>query len=136
LRLIEINSLKFIDDTYNSNPLSLGAALEALEKSDSPGRKILVMGDMLELGSRARSFHRSAGKRIARSCDCLIAVGEFSGLAAEAARLNGLAKGNIFTCVDSASARDILLNEVAASRDDLILVKGSRSMKMEEVLKI
>jgi UDP-N-acetylmuramoyl-tripeptide--D-alanyl-D-alanine ligase len=134
LKIIKLNNISFIDDTYNSNPLSLDYALDTLGRFQVKGRKILVMGDMLELGSRERIFHLQAGKKAARICDCFLAVGKLSRLAAEAARADGFNKPGIFSCSDSLKARDILFKKIAPGPEDIVLVKGSRFMKMEEIL--
>lgn len=133
LSLIEFKNVKFIDDTYNSNPNSLKQALEALSDYNARGRKIFVMGDMLELGSSKELFHRQAGLNAARVCDVLITVGNLSKIAARVAKKSGIDTKNIFTCESALEARDILLNEVSLDPADVVLVKGSRSMKMEEV---
>jgi len=144
LKIIRLNNIKFIDDTYNSNPLSLQEALKTLANLRTRGRKIFVMGDMLELGSRAESFHNQAGREIAACCDVLITVGNLSGLAAESARACPAPSGaracrldtrNIFSCANSNQAREILFHKLSLGKGDLVLVKGSRSMKMEDIFK-
>lgn len=134
LKLLNLNQAKLIDDTYNANPQSWACALEALKHFKAKGRKILVMGDMLELGEKKELFHRRAGRDAAGACDILVAVGKLSNLAASSARDCGLAKRNIFRCSSSLQARDILINKISPAKEDVILVKGSRLMKMEEVL--
>jgi len=135
LKFIKINNIRFIDDTYNSNPLSLKEALNALNNFKAKGRKIFVMGDMLELGSGEDLFHYRAGREAARCCNILITVGKLSKLAADAAKDIGFDKKNIFTCDNARQARDILFQRISPNKDDLVLVKGSRLLKMEEVLK-
>jgi UDP-N-acetylmuramoyl-tripeptide--D-alanyl-D-alanine ligase len=135
LKLRESDNICFIDDTYNSNPFSLEQALEALASLKVKGRKIFVMGDMLELGKKEALFHRQAGRKAAKVCDAFIAVGRLSGLAAQAAKDSGFDTKNIFTCRNSQEAREVLFNKIAPDRDDVVLVKGSRRMRMEEVFK-
>ncbi|MFH1269779.1 MAG: UDP-N-acetylmuramoyl-tripeptide--D-alanyl-D-alanine ligase [Candidatus Omnitrophota bacterium] len=135
LKLMESNGISFIDDTYNSNPLSLKQALNALVNFKTGGRKIFIMGDMLELGSREKSFHYQAGREAAKFCDVLITVGTLSRLAAKAARGSGLKNKRVFTCRTPAQARRVLFNSVSPIKGDLVLVKGSRLMKMEEVIR-
>jgi UDP-N-acetylmuramoyl-tripeptide--D-alanyl-D-alanine ligase len=135
LKLIELNNIRFIDDTYNSNPSSLKQALCTLESLKTRGRKIFVMGDMLELGERKELFHRHAGRLAARVCDSLITVGKLSKFAARQAESFGLSEKNIFACESSQEARDFLFNKISLKPEDIILVKGSRSMKMEEIFK-
>jgi len=135
LNLVKLNRVKFIDDTYNANPLSLKAALEAIDNIKAKGRKIFVMGDMLELGVLEKNFHCDIGKDIARICDAFVGVGNLSKFTAEAARDNGLDINNIFSCQNSQEAKELLFNKIAPNGDDIVLVKGSRGMKMEEIFK-
>ncbi|MDD5432187.1 MAG: UDP-N-acetylmuramoyl-tripeptide--D-alanyl-D-alanine ligase [Candidatus Omnitrophica bacterium] len=133
LNFLEINSVRFIDDTYNSNPVSLKQALNALSDFEARGRKIFVMGDMLELGSRTEEFHRQAGINAAGICNAFIAVGKYSRLAASAAIQEGFSIKNVFTCDNSVQAKEILFSRLSPRSEDIVLVKGSRSMRMEEV---
>lgn len=123
----------FIDDTYNASPASLRQALLALESLKVKGRKIFVMGDMLELGQMKEACHYQAGIEAARSCDKFIAVGKLTVAAAAGARNSGIRGSDIFQCDNSSRARDILLKDIGVNSDDVVLVKGSRAMKMEEV---
>lgn len=134
LNLVEFKGLRFIDDTYNSNPFSLNAALAALGAVDCKGRKILIMADMLELGKQKELLHRQIAWSITNTCDLLIAVGSLARITACAARENGLAAKHIFCCDNALQARDILFKKISVQEEDLILVKGSRLMKMEKVL--
>ncbi|MBI4982717.1 MAG: UDP-N-acetylmuramoyl-tripeptide--D-alanyl-D-alanine ligase [Candidatus Omnitrophica bacterium] len=134
-QLRKINNLSFIDDTYNSNPNSFFQAMEAFADYKTGGRKIVIMGDMLELGKNGHILHKDAGRHAADVCDVFIGVGELSRLAAGVMEDSGFDKKNIFTCDSSQKARDILRKEIAIKEEDVILVKGSRSMKMEEVFK-
>ncbi|MCM8789841.1 MAG: UDP-N-acetylmuramoyl-tripeptide--D-alanyl-D-alanine ligase [Candidatus Omnitrophica bacterium] len=136
LRVLKRHNTTFIDDTYNSNPLSLTSALDALDNFKTPGRKIFVMGDMLELGRMSRSFHQKAGMRVAKSCDCLITVGKFSRHTADRAKTCGLSPKNIFSCENSQQARQILFDILSPIQLDVVLIKGSRLLKMEEVLNV
>lgn len=134
LKFIQSRGINFIDDTYNSNPNSLKQALNALAQFQTCGRRIFVMGDMLELGRYAGVLHAEAGKEIAKTCDILVAVGRLSKLAAASARDCGLGAGNIFTCNSSRQAAGILRRKISPGSSDIVLVKGSRAMKMEEVI--
>ena len=135
LRFVQFRGVRFIDDTYNSNPLSLSCALETLGSLNCKGKRILVMGDMRELGSQKESLHRQIAGSITNSCDLLVTVGDLARLTAVAARKRGWASKNIFCCASAAEARDLLFKKIVPGADDLVLVKGSRSMRMEEVLK-
>jgi UDP-N-acetylmuramoyl-tripeptide--D-alanyl-D-alanine ligase len=134
LNLVNVDSVSFIDDTYNSNPGSLAQALEALAGINTAGRKVFIMGDMLELGSGKESLHRLAGKRIAEVCDALITVGRLTRLTAQAARQAGLDAESVFTCDCSKQARRVLYKRLKPNKDDIVLIKGSRLMQMEKII--
>jgi UDP-N-acetylmuramoyl-tripeptide--D-alanyl-D-alanine ligase len=134
LSFVHKGGINFIDDTYNSNPQSLSQALDALDKLGVRGRKIFIMGDMLELGKRKNALHSMAGVEIARVCDILIAVGRLARLAAQKALQSGLNARSVFHCVSAAQAKSILYKQVSPSSEDIILLKGSRLMRLEEVL--
>lgn len=135
LNFLSKRGIRFIDDTYNANPASLSRALDVLKQIEVAGRRIVVMGDMMELGVNKEKFHSQAGKKMVDSCDVLVAVGELSALAAQAACASGFNSNNVFLCKDSLHARRLLSDKLAPGPGDIILVKGSRAMKMEEVLK-
>jgi UDP-N-acetylmuramoyl-tripeptide--D-alanyl-D-alanine ligase len=135
LNMVKLKGLRFIDDTYNSNPNALKQALEVLDNFKVKGKKIFVMGDMLELGKDKELFHFQAGRLAAGICDIFITVGKLSKCAAQAAKKSGMNSQNIFICDACQKAREILFSKISLNQDDLVLVKGSRLMKMEEVLK-
>jgi UDP-N-acetylmuramoyl-tripeptide--D-alanyl-D-alanine ligase len=116
---------QLIDDTYNANPTSLAAALEVM--AQLPGRRWLVLGDMGELGEESRKWHREAGEWArARGIERLFAIGPLSR---EAVGAFGAEALHFETHARLAAA---LLDDLDA--DVTILVKGSRSMHMEEVV--
>ncbi len=133
LNLRKINKTIFIDDTYNSNPASLGEALGVLKNIRPKARKIAVLGDMLELGPKAKEFHIEAGRQLSGICDIIITAGDLSRLAALTAKKEGLKDSAIFMCSSSKEAKEALFNMVKPKDGDVILVKGSRMMKMEEI---
>jgi UDP-N-acetylmuramoyl-tripeptide--D-alanyl-D-alanine ligase len=135
LKIIQRGDFRFIDDTYNANPLSLRQALDVLANFKTNGRRIFIMGDMMELGRRKEEFHRQAGRQIALSCDTLITVGQLSGLAAGVAAALGLSRQNIFACEFIDQARDVLFKRISPRKGDIILVKGSRAMTMERIFR-
>lgn len=135
MQLIEVNRIKVIDDTYNANPLSLAGALETLERFKTTGRKIFIMGDMCELGSNEQQFHLQAGRLAAGACDVLVTVGDYARLAAQAARARGFDPACLYSCSSTAEARQVLFESLRPTDSDVILVKGSRAMRMEEVFK-
>jgi UDP-N-acetylmuramoyl-tripeptide--D-alanyl-D-alanine ligase len=131
LQIREIDGVQFIDDSYNANPDSMKAALRTLLELDTEGRRIAVLGEMGELGDEFERGHRDVGECAATlRIDELIAAGRGGAIIAEAARKAGLEK---CTAVDSAAEAAQLLAKIAAP-GDLILVKGSRSARMERVL--
>jgi UDP-N-acetylmuramoyl-tripeptide--D-alanyl-D-alanine ligase len=123
--------ITLIDDSYNSSPAALASILETLRLSESAGRKVLVMGDMLELGRVEGALHREAGKRAATAgVEMLVAVGSLSRSAAETARRAGVPEVHHHGSSDKAAeALEEFLKD-----GDLIVVKGSRGMRMERVV--
>ncbi len=118
---LERGQYLLLDDSYNANPLSLGAALETLERL--PGRKLAVLGDMRELGERAASYHRELGALAARAADLLIAVGDHAADYASGSRAQGL---ETLECVDVTEATTALFERLEPG--DTVLVKGSKSV--------
>ncbi|HEV8662866.1 MAG TPA: UDP-N-acetylmuramoyl-tripeptide--D-alanyl-D-alanine ligase [Candidatus Methylomirabilis sp.] len=121
------------NDAYNANPNSMAAALEAFAAVRGPGRTILVLGDMLELGAHAPEAHRRVG-RLAASLgpDRLIAVGGSAAALAEGARAGGLPADRIVLCREVAEARVALAEETAPGV--WVFVKASRGVGLERVL--
>ncbi len=137
LQLIRgIKNTWIIDDTYNSSPSSSLGALDLLEKmggSDESVRRIAALGDMLELGSFTEEAHRKIGARAAQVADILLAVGEKSIFMADEAKKNGLAKENVWYFASSEEAGRALQDLIREG--DIILVKGSQSIRMERIVK-
>jgi UDP-N-acetylmuramoyl-tripeptide--D-alanyl-D-alanine ligase len=143
LRNIELSSLRFdikemknditiINDTYNANPLSMQASINAM-MDIAKGRSIAVLGDMLELGSHEIQAHIDLGKFLAEvGVNILITVGRFSSLIADGAVEKGMKKTNIYIAKDNKEAGEKLLDVL--SKGDTVLIKGSRSIKMEEIV--
>ena len=134
--LKKIKDYQVIDDTYNSNPLSLEQALKVLGNIKVKGRKIFVMGDMMELGEQGELFHRKLGRGAVEVCDVFIGVGKLTRASCREALNRGFERKNIFSCTSNTQARSILFEKIIPGPDDIVLVKGSRAMKMEEVFKI
>jgi UDP-N-acetylmuramoyl-tripeptide--D-alanyl-D-alanine ligase len=119
-----------LDDSYNANPLSVKAALAALAESGG-GRKLAVLGDMLELGDQAPALHREVGAVAAGVVDGLVALGNFAAEVAAGAGEAGLAAERIRVVGDHQEALAVLRSWlVPGSR---VLVKGSRGMRMEKI---
>lgn len=119
------NGVKIIDDTYNANPFSLDAAVHTLAKF--AGKKILVLGDMKELGSDAKQLHHTAGQSIRQAgIDYLFTFGDLSANTAQAFGEGAFHFNEQEKLVNA--LKPFLYNQTT------ILVKGSRSMKMEKVV--
>ncbi len=134
LRQQEWEGCRVFDDSYNANPASFQAALEVLVGSPRSGRKILVMGDMLELGAQAEGLHAEAGRQAAQAgIDLLVAIGPLAAILLKAACEAGFpeSSGRSFKTTDEAG--DFLLGIIRPQ--DTILLKGSRGMQMERVLR-
>jgi UDP-N-acetylmuramoyl-tripeptide--D-alanyl-D-alanine ligase len=124
--------VRLLDDSYNSNPIALETALKSLALLPS-GRRVAVLGDMLELGAKEREFHLEAGRTAALSgWDLLVTVGPLAGFMAEGAAAAGMERARIVSFADSGEAARAVPPLVAAG--DIVLVKGSRSMKMERIV--
>ena len=133
LRLVSapgLNGSTLLDDTYNASPVSTIAALNLLD--DLIGRKIAVLGDMAELGDQEEEGHRRVGCRAADTVDLLITVGLRAHIIAEEARACGLAP-DLVTEVETNDQAIAYLRQII-QRGDIVLVKGSRSMAMEEIV--
>lgn len=120
-----------IEDSYNANPLSMRAALDALQDLGRPGRRIAVLGDMLELGQAARELHFEVGALVAMRADWLFTLGELAREIAAGAAAGGLAAGRIATAATVEELVDRL--RAVLQPGDRLLIKGSRGMRMERV---
>ena len=131
LQIKQVRGVQFIDDSYNANPDSMKAALRTLVELDADGKRIAVLGEMLELGDESEQGHREVGETAAAlGVDHLIAIGNVAGAIAEAAERAGLEKS---TVVGSTTEAAELLSEIAAP-GDLVLIKGSRTARTERVI--
>lgn len=119
-----------VDDSYNASPESTLAALNLLEELE--GRKVAVLGDMLELGPYEREGHEIVGRRAAEAAQILVTVGRLGKLIAESARNAGLPEENIITCDDVPKAIDILGNLLVEG--DVALIKGSHGLRMDRIV--
>jgi len=121
-----------IDDSYNASPLATLASLEILNQfSEGKRRRIAVLGDMLELGSKTEEGHRQVGKKVKETADLLFTVGSRAIFIADQARKAGMKKENIFEFQTSKQAGLAVQKQLISQ--DIILVKGSRSIHTEEV---
>jgi UDP-N-acetylmuramoyl-tripeptide--D-alanyl-D-alanine ligase len=133
LRLVTVrteNNALLIDDTYNASPESMLAALNLL--SELQGRKVAVLGDMLELGPYEREGHEMVGVRAAEIVDLLVLMGERTRMIADAAQQAGLAGSAIHWFKTSQEIIDYLKTQLMPG--NVALIKGSRSMHMENIV--
>jgi UDP-N-acetylmuramoyl-tripeptide--D-alanyl-D-alanine ligase len=121
-----------LDDTYNANPASLAAGLGALDDLAAGRRRVLILGDMRELGPEAESLHRRAGRLAAESgCALVLAVGRRAPAVAAGAREAGL--GPEAALAFEAWEELVWRARELLGEEDVVLVKGSRSARMERV---
>ncbi|GAB4195562.1 MAG: UDP-N-acetylmuramoyl-tripeptide--D-alanyl-D-alanine ligase [Roseiflexaceae bacterium] len=133
LRLLAVPAAQgatLIDDTYNASPVSTIAGLNLL--ADLEGRRLVVLGDMLELGSYEEEGHRAVGRRAAEVADLLIVVGQRARWIADEARISGMPVERV---VEAASNDQVVERLRATMRQgDYVLVKGSRGAAMEGIV--
>ncbi len=123
-----------VNDGYNSNPSSMSSALDEFSQLITSGRKVLICGDMLELGNYAERLHKEVGAKVAdANIDVLWAVGPLSRFVAEEAIANGMPRENILSCETSEEMCSFVVSQLR--KDDTVLIKGSRRMKLECVLR-
>ncbi|MFA7537019.1 MAG: UDP-N-acetylmuramoyl-tripeptide--D-alanyl-D-alanine ligase [Desulfuromonadales bacterium] len=120
-----------LEDFYNANPLSVRAALVALDELEGNGRRIAVLGDMLELGAEGPALHRQVGAEAARHADYLLLLGEMAGETAVGALRANMPKERVIPLASHAAAIAALTELLRPG--DRVLVKGSRGMKMEQI---
>jgi len=133
MRLLNgIHSSVLIDDTYNSSPVAVHAAIEALAALNVSGKKIVVLGDMMELGEFSVKEHQRIGVDVAEIADIFVTVGVRMLAAAKAANTTNARCQRIEVLKDAHEAARLLRTIV--SDGDVVLVKGSQSMRMERVV--
>jgi len=132
-KIFETRGITVWDDSYNSNPMALAALLESVRGLRNFRRLVLVLGDMLELGERSPEFHEECGRRAAESgAGALFTVGKEALMISRGAYAGGLPADNIFSFASSAEAAEPVRNFVCEG--DLVVVKGSRAVRMETII--
>lgn len=124
------NGATLLDDTYNASPRSLDAALATLAELPAR-RRIAILGDMLELGEAAKSYHQAAGRHAAAVVDTLITKGDLAAVIAATAQQ---ARPDLVPIVTHTTAGAVAAAQQVAGPGDLILIKGSAAARMEEVV--
>jgi UDP-N-acetylmuramoyl-tripeptide--D-alanyl-D-alanine ligase len=129
--LEQVGGIILIDDSYNANPASVGAALATLTDLKGDKRAFVALGDMLELGGNEAELHRMIGVQAAQVADRLYLYGTLTASTAEGAVSAGMAATTVIQGLSHGEiAADILVN---AADGDLVLLKGSRGMQMDNV---
>ncbi|MCI5837382.1 MAG: UDP-N-acetylmuramoyl-tripeptide--D-alanyl-D-alanine ligase [Veillonellaceae bacterium] len=127
--VVRLGGIQFINDAYNANPVSLAMALKTLFQFGE-GRKVAVLGDMLELGERARAFHREMGTAVAQvGVAVLLTVGDLAAEMIEPAAAAGVETHACRSTKEALAVLRELLHD-----GDIVLVKGSHSMHMENII--
>jgi UDP-N-acetylmuramoyl-tripeptide--D-alanyl-D-alanine ligase len=130
MEALRLDGITVLNDTYNANPDSVLAALLTLREMKTKGRRIAVLGDMLELGTTAEREHRNVGKAVSTNkVDCLYTFGPLSK------SIHDVATTKMKTHFDDKGTLSQQLSAVIAE-GDVVLVKGSRGMKMEDVVTV
>ncbi|MCT4563790.1 MAG: UDP-N-acetylmuramoyl-tripeptide--D-alanyl-D-alanine ligase [Maledivibacter sp.] len=135
MRLNIINTdegIGIINDCYNANPDSMKAALNVLENMEGK-RRVAVLGDMLELGDYSERAHSEVGKIVfEKNIDLLITVGDSAKNIVKGAIESGFSKDKTFALADNTTANNLL--DIIKESGDVLLIKASRGMKMEEIV--
>jgi UDP-N-acetylmuramoyl-tripeptide--D-alanyl-D-alanine ligase len=133
LRLVAVTGPRgsvILDDTYEASPESVIAALNLL--NELVGRRVAVLGDMLELGSQEELGHRLVGRRAREVANLLVTVGPRARLIAAEARDSGLPAEAVVELEDSQAAIEFLRQNIRPG--DVVLLKGSRAVKLDRVV--
>jgi UDP-N-acetylmuramoyl-tripeptide--D-alanyl-D-alanine ligase len=126
--------IMLIDDSYNANPASMGAALATLAELKGNSSAFVALGDMLELGGNETELHRMVGVQAAQVADRLYLHGPLSAHVAEGAISAGMPAGAVIRGLSHAEIAADILN--SAAEGDFVLLKGSRGMRMENVAEV
>ena len=128
----EVGGVTVVNDAYNANIRSMQAALDVLSALPVEGRRIMICGDMLEMGMSVAQMHRQLGMAIAGSrVELLVTVGDWAWRAGETARRHKKSL-ELIHCAEAADAGETLAERVRPG--DIVLVKGSRAMRLEEAV--
>lgn len=135
LRLAAVRSQTgalLLDDTYNASPESMLAALTLLDELE--GRKVAVLGDMLELGPYERGGHEMVGLRAAQVANLLLTLGQRAHMIAEAARRAGMKKPTVIEFDEFEPLMEWL--KANLTKDDVVLIKGSHGLRMDRITSV
>ncbi len=133
MQMHRVGGMTLVDDSYNANPPSASAGVRHLAGMGGHRRRIMVVGDMLELGDRSDSSHRALGRQVAQAgIDMLVAVGEHSELVLGGASEHGMAGESLLSWCDA----EACMRELPAllGEGDLVFVKGSRAIGLDRLV--
>jgi UDP-N-acetylmuramoyl-tripeptide--D-alanyl-D-alanine ligase len=138
MEVTEQFDVTIINDCYNANPRSMFLAAEALSLMEGEGRKILVLGDMYELGEGSARLHKELGKRLSMlDIDVVVAFGGLGAVVGRAMKDEDLRRGRkreIRKVMDFSKAGKFLLKSLEAG--DIVLFKASRGVKLEKLVEM
>ncbi len=133
MEVMEWNDVTLINDAYNANPDSMAAAIKILTNRVAQGKKILVAGDMLELGERSKSAHYQIGKLVAeKNLDFFITYGDIAESCGISAIENGFDSSRVKNFKNPENAGSFLKDFL--KKGDCLLIKGSRGTRMEKII--
>jgi UDP-N-acetylmuramyl pentapeptide synthase len=122
-----------IDDSYNANPASVSVALKTLQGLKGECRSTVILGDMLELGGEADRYHEEIGRALAETCVGKAYLrGDFAKVVARGALKRGMKGDQVF--IDLGTEETVAHLKACLRAGDWVLVKGSRKMRMEEIV--
>jgi len=132
--ILDVGGAAIYDDTYNSNPYALQRALELLAQAEVSGRRIAVVGDMLELGADELKFHYEAAEQIPKNVGVIIGVGRRARSILDGARHAGFSAESVHHFDDAATAGPFVRDLIG--QGDLVLLKGSRGVGLDRIVSL
>ena len=134
MRIIDgINNSLIIDDTYNSSPIALKEALKTLNNIQTNGKKVAILGDMMELGKISAEEHRKAGEMVSNIANLIVTIGPRARGIAEETLKRGKLPESVLSFDNSNEAIDSIVGRIGSG--DIVLIKGSQSIRMERITK-
>jgi len=135
MKIKNVAGITLINDTYNANPVSVCAALDTLAAVNTTGRRIVVLGDMLELGFKSDDAHRKIGNYLLKKgIDALFTIGNNARLISDEALKKGMCREHIYHAGEKERAVEKIIEFVKPH--DILLFKASRGIKLEDVVDI
>lgn len=133
LNIISHKGIRIINDAYNASPNSMEAAINVLKDVAGEKRTVAVLGDMLEMGAWAPEAHKEVGRyALSKGVDCILTVGTNGRFIAQGAVEKGAAEGSVYSFDSNSELNGFICDFL--KEEDVLLVKGSRGMKMEEIV--